>query len=86
MSRRDPRALWREIYRLARLTPCSDRANLTWADTYPLRIRLTAISAAWTGHHADSLEVPMWMRRAYHRNGVSTSYIVNKCANPSLPK
>lgn len=29
---------------------------------------------------------PGWMRRNYHRNGVSTSYIIDKRANPRLPR
>ncbi len=86
MIRQDPRALWREVYRLARLTPCAENANLTWQHAYQVKVVIVAVSAAWTGHHADSLEVPMRMRRAYHRNGVSTSYIIDKCANPRLPR
>lgn len=80
------RALWREAYRLARLAPCEEGANLSWQDAYPWRIGFGATLAAWTWKHGDPLKWGVTHRRLHYANGVSVDYVLHRFASPRLPK
>lgn len=88
-----PRALWNEIYRLARLTPCAksdsgEAANVSWAYAYPYGLSTVAIEAAWCGKHGDKLRCPLFIRASLHRAGVDRNYILHGACrfSPRLPK
>lgn len=80
-----PRELWREVYRLARLTTASDTANLTWQRAYPYPMNCEAISAAWTGKHGDALKYGIRGRLHMHRLGLGRDYTLHRSARPRLP-
>lgn len=80
------RNLWREAYRLARLTPASDSANLTWLRAYPFPLGIDAIRAAWTGKHGDALKWGIRARVQMHRSGLNRGYTLHRCARPSIPR
>lgn len=79
------RRLWREVYRLARMTPCKEGQNLTWFRAYPRNMGMDAIQSAWTGKHGDALKNgnPSF-RRMCMRNGCSREYLLFGTSFPNI--